>query len=65
VALAAEEIARPAVDWGHRTSDTEAKWTLLKARLDGVQARPWAEQTELRERMRRLNFELARLLGQL
>ncbi|MCL1984822.1 MAG: MBL fold metallo-hydrolase, partial [Betaproteobacteria bacterium] len=62
VALATPEAARPEVDWKYITSDTEAKWALLKAKLEGVRARPWAEQTELRERMLRLNFELMRFL---
>jgi metallo-beta-lactamase family protein len=62
---AALEAARPEVDWEYLTSDTEAKWTLLKAKLGGVYARPWAEQTELRERMLKLNFELMRFLMEL
>jgi len=62
MAPAEPELARPGVDWEHIISDTEAKWTVLKSKLDEVRARPWAEQTELRERMRRLNIELMRFL---
>ncbi|MCL2122638.1 MAG: MBL fold metallo-hydrolase [Desulfovibrionaceae bacterium] len=59
---AAPEAARPKVDWEYITKDTEAKWAALKAKLGEVHTRPWAEQTELRERMLRLNFELVRFL---
>jgi metallo-beta-lactamase family protein len=65
VAPAARAAARPQVDWEYITSETEAKWALIKAKLDEVHTRPWAEQTELREHMRRLNFELVRLLAHL
>ena len=65
VASAEPEVARPGVDWDLLISETEAKWTLLKGKLDGVRARSWAEQTELRERMRRLNVELKRFLMRL
>ena len=62
---AAPEMARPEVDWAHITSDTEAKWALLKAKLGEAQTRPWAEQTELLERMRRLGVDIERFLAQL
>jgi metallo-beta-lactamase family protein len=62
---AAPEAARPKVDWDFLTRDIEAKWTMLKAKLDEADTRPWAEQTELRERMLKLNFELVRFLAKL
>ena len=62
---AEQEVARPKVDWDLLTNDTEAKWDALKSKLDEVHTRPWAEQTELRERMVRLNFELERFLSKL
>jgi metallo-beta-lactamase family protein len=65
VVLHAPEAARPKVDWEFITSDTEAKWALLKDKLGEAHTRPWAEQTELRERMLRLNFELTRFLAKL
>jgi metallo-beta-lactamase family protein len=62
---AALEVARPKVDWTRIIGDAETKWDLLKAKLDEAHARPWAEQTELRERMQKLNVELTRLLARM
>jgi len=59
------EMAHPSVEWEQIIKDIEAKWSLLKAKLDGAPARPWAEQTELRERMRKLHIELMRVLARL
>jgi len=65
VLSAMPEVAKPKVDWESITHDTEVKWTLLKAKLGEVHALPWAEQTELRERMLRLNVELMHFLAKL
>ena len=62
---AVAEVAHPKVDWDLITVDTEHKWLLLKAKLAELHARPWAEQTELRDRMLKLNFELMRFLTEL
>ncbi|MDR2695054.1 MAG: MBL fold metallo-hydrolase [Deltaproteobacteria bacterium] len=65
LAPAEPATAWPGVDWAHAISDTEAKWALCKARLGEVHTRSWAEQTELREHMRRLDVELVRFLMKL
>jgi len=65
VVRAAPEAARPAVDWESLTGDIDEQWGLLKAKLGKIHTRPWAEQTELRESMLRLNFELVRFLTKL
>jgi metallo-beta-lactamase family protein len=59
------EAARPDVDWEHIIRDTETKWALLKDKLGKAHARSWTDQTELRERMSRLNAEVARLSAEL
>jgi metallo-beta-lactamase family protein len=59
------EVARPKVDWDQITNETEERWTLLKDKLSGVGELPWAEQTDLREGVRRLNVELMRVLKKL
>ena len=58
----APEVARPEVDWSHITRNVEAQWTLLQAKLGDVHTRSWSEQTDMRERMRRLEAELKRAL---
>jgi metallo-beta-lactamase family protein len=62
---AAPETARPRVDWERLISETEAQWALFKAKLDGVHTRPWVDQTDLRERVQRLNVELMRVVTKL
>jgi len=65
LAPAEPERARPKVEWEEIVKDIAAKWALLKGKLDEAPTRPWAEQTELRERMRKLNIEFMRVLGKL
>jgi metallo-beta-lactamase family protein len=62
---AASAVARPRVDWTQVIGDAETQWALLKAKLDEAHARPWAEQTELRERVQKLNVEFTRLLARM
>lgn len=58
-----EELAHPRVDWEFLTEDTENKWRRFKEKLNTVDKRPWVEQTELREYMERLNYELTRVIS--
>jgi metallo-beta-lactamase family protein len=65
VVPAEPDMAQPRVDWAEITNEAEAQWTLLKSKLDEVHTRPWAEQTDVRDRMRKLNVELMRILQKL
>ena len=58
-----ESRAHPKVDWEFLTTDIESKWRRLKGKMDTLEQRPWVEQTELREYMERLNYELTRLIS--
>jgi len=57
------EIAQPKVEWEPINKGIEAQWLLLKIKLDEAATRPWTEQTELRERMRKLHIEFKRALA--
>lgn len=57
------EAAHPRVDWDFLTEDMEHKWTKFKGKLATLEQRPWVEQTDLRERMERMNYELTRLIS--
>ncbi len=63
VATLHESVAHPRVDWDFLTGDIESKWGAFKAKLATIEQRPWVEQTELRERMMRMNYELTRLIS--
>ncbi len=54
--------AHPSVDWDFLTNDIENKWGLLKTKMQNLQNRPWVEQTELRDRMESLTYELTKLI---
>ena len=60
---APENLAHPRVDWEFLTDEIEGKWRRFKTKLDTLEQRPWVEQTELRERMERFNYELTRLIS--
>ncbi len=59
-----ESRAHPRVDWEFLLGDTEAKVALLRQRLAGVEARPWVEQVDIRDRVADLNREILSLLSQ-
>lgn len=58
-----ESVAHPRVDWDFLSGDIEHKWGAFKEKLATIEQRPWVEQTELRERMMRMNYELTRLIA--
>lgn len=59
----AEKVARPPVDWDFLSGDIEHKWAVFRQKLATLEQRPWVEQTELRDRMERMNYELTRLIS--
>lgn len=57
------DFARPPVDWDFLSGDIEHKWAVFRQKLATLEQRPWVEQTELRDRMERMNYELTRLIS--
>ena len=62
ITVSHEQLAHPKVDWDFLTDDIENKWRVFKQKLGTLEERPWVEQTELRERMERFNYELTKLI---
>ena len=60
-----EEAARPRVDWGFLTGELDRKWAMLKDRIAATEKRPWAEQTELRDALARMDYDMTRLLSRM
>ena len=58
-----EDVARPPVDWDFLLGDIERKWGTFKDKVGTLEQRPWVVQTELREKMERMNYELTRLIA--
>lgn len=63
VTRAHESLAHPRVDWDFLMGDIEKKWALLRGKVATLEDRPWVVQTELRENMERMNYELTRLIS--
>jgi len=59
------DLAKPRIDWSYLLTDAEAKLALLKTRLDTVQAKPWAAQTELRDRLLEIDKDLMELVSEI
>lgn len=57
--------AAPRIDWDFLLGETEGLLGRFRQRLDAVQAKDWAEQAELRDRLGRLNQELTKLASEL
>ncbi|EPR31585.1 Beta-Casp domain containing protein [Alkalidesulfovibrio alkalitolerans DSM 16529] len=45
------ERARPRIDWGYLVGETERLLEGFKGKLGDVQAKPWVDQTEMRDRL--------------
>jgi len=59
------EQAMPKVDWGFLLTDTEAKFQTLKERLAALQAKPWVDQVELRDKLLEVNKDIMGLVSHL
>lgn len=62
-AIPHEAMAHPPVDWDFLLGDIERKWGVFKGKVATLEQRPWVAQTELRENMERMNYELTRLIS--
>ena len=60
-----EDAARPPVDWTALASEVDRKWARARERLTAAADAPWAGQTEARDALSRLDYELSRLLAEL
>lgn len=59
------EAAYPKVDWGYVLDEAEAKLTELRSRLREVEAKPWIDQSELRDRVLDTTKELSKIVSEL
>jgi metallo-beta-lactamase family protein len=59
------EKARPRIDWGYLLAETERLLADLKRRQGEVAAKPWVDQTELRDRLLKINGEIVELSSEL
>lgn len=65
VEIPAPASAQPRIDWQWLLEDTEAKMVEMRKRLDDVKARPWVEQTELRDKLVELTADMAALIAEM
>lgn len=63
--VAAPEQAVPRIDWSYVISDMESRLGQLRERQARIEAKGWAEQSELRERFLDLNQRLTSLISDL
>ncbi|KAF0233145.1 MAG: metallo-beta-lactamase family [Desulfovibrionaceae bacterium] len=59
------ERAMPRVDWSFLLSDTEAKFAMLRQRLDKADGKAWVDQVELRDRLLEVNKDLMEIISQM
>jgi len=59
------EKAWPRIDWPYLLADTEDKFALLRKRLDELSAKPWTDQTDIRQRLLEVNRDLTELLSEI
>lgn len=57
--------AFPRIDWNYILGDTETKVAELRKRLAELEAKPWVDQTELRDRLRELNGQLVDIISEM
>ncbi len=53
------------VDWTYLRDELEFKVTKLKEKMDVMEGRPWFEQTEFRDSLNNLSYELTKLMSRL
>ncbi|GAB7080475.1 MBL fold metallo-hydrolase RNA specificity domain-containing protein [Megalodesulfovibrio paquesii] len=63
--IAHPQLAEPRIDWPWLMQDAEAKMAELQRRMDQLQAKPWVDQTELRDRLVDITAELASLIAEM
>ncbi len=55
----------PTVDWAFLKEDIESKMAKLHQKIDTLEQRPWVEQTDLRDELTNLSYELTKLIARL
>lgn len=58
------EKAAPRIDWSYLLSDVELKTAQLRERTKQIEAKPWIEQTELRDRLLEVHRHLLEIISQ-
>ena len=59
------EKATPRIDWAYIIGDLEAKIIQLRARRAQLEAKPWVEQTDIRDRILELNRGLTETISEI
>jgi metallo-beta-lactamase family protein len=59
------EKAAPKIDWSYLIGDMEARLAQLRQRQPQLEAKPWVEQTELRDRILELNRDLLETISEI
>jgi len=59
------EKAAPKIDWAYLIGDMEARMAQLRQRQAQLEAKPWVEQTELRDRILELNRDLLETISEI
>ncbi|BDQ32515.1 MBL fold metallo-hydrolase RNA specificity domain-containing protein [Pseudodesulfovibrio portus] len=59
------DIARPRVDWDFLLADSEKLYAELKKRVKDVEARPWVDQSELRDKLLDINRHIVELVSEM
>ncbi|MCA1986448.1 MAG: MBL fold metallo-hydrolase, partial [Desulfovibrio sp.] len=59
------QLAEPRIDWPWLVQDADAKMAELRRRVEQLQAKPWVDQTELRDRLVDITAELASLIAEM
>lgn len=57
------EAGRPPVDWSALTEEMDHKWIMIRDRLTAPVDESWAAQTELRDALARLDYDMTHLLS--
>ena len=64
MAVSREEY-RPRIDWDLLIGETETKMAMIRERARELEAKPWVDQTDLRDRLLELNKEMLELVSEM
>ena len=59
------EKAAPRIDWAYLMGEMEARLAQIRDRRSALEARPWVEQTEIRDRLMELNRSLTEIISEI
>jgi metallo-beta-lactamase family protein len=59
------EKAAPRIDWTYLMGEMEARLAQMRERRSALEARPWVEQTEIRDRLMELNRSMTEIVSEI